>query len=478
MGVVPSGGSAGYAAVLAVLLVLSTVSPAIAADGGSAGVDNIDLVNTSTETETATPTPTDDSLLDETTKVLEDTLNGSDETVTPTATPTATATPTPTVTPTATATATPTPTATATATPTESGSLLSDATETLNETTSTVGDTVNETTDTVENTTDAVEAAANETVESAEELTNETAEPVDETVTTLANASTANVTVENASTGEPVTVDVSAADTGDVGVRTLNVTATRNASFTLNVTATDEKPADAPEFTRRDGGVDLGSIRVNHTIRDENVSNVTFTFELSAERLEAANATPDEVTLYRYHDGRWNALNTTFLRAANGTYVFRAESPGLSDFTAAAQKPKFEVTKAVVDPEAVAVGETVDIRVRIHNVGDADGSYTATLLFDDEVVGTKQVTIAADGTRQVSFARVPDEEGTYEVRVNNESAGTLSVAAEATATGTSVTEKTPTAAAGGSDSSTGRSAPGFGPLVGLAGVAVFLLGRC
>ncbi|MFB6220405.1 MAG: PGF-pre-PGF domain-containing protein [Halolamina sp.] len=288
----------------------------------------------------------------------------------------------------------------------------------------------------------------------------------------------ASATVQNATANETVSVNVSSADTGDVGVSTVNLTAEKNASYDVNVTVANNQPSNAPDYDSEDGGVGLGAIRVNHTIADENISNVTFTFRLSQERLAAADATPEEVALYRYHNGSWNALNTTFLREVNGTYVFRAVSPGLSDFTAAAQKPEFELEKALVEPESVTVGDAVSIRVRIHNVGDADGSYTAKLLFDGEVIATEQVSIAANGTRQVEFSRTPDTAGIYEVQVNNASAGTLSVKASATQT-----ESADTRTQRASDRTTNvdstdlttKRAPGFGAIAMLAAFVVVLL---
>lgn len=507
MGAVPKGGSVGYAALLALLLLVATVTPALA---GGAAVD--DGGENATVSEPATLTAVLDSVVD------------GDTTTTTTATPTATAT----------------PTDSALGGVNETVDTVEDAENTTEHTTDGATDSVEaavkngtdpagnasaEGGDTARNASEHAREtgadaagnphdAANEAARNASDVTNRTADAANEAATEAGHAGRnareraenaaerareaaarvqsvghpgnrsgdagppqqANATVRNATAGAPVSVNVSAADTGNVGVSTLNVTVKKNASFALNVTAADRKPGDAPSYTRRDGGVGLGSIRVNHSVADENISNVTFTFSLSAERVAAANATPEEVALYRYHDGRWNALNTTFLRERNGSYVFRAESPGLSDFTAAAQKPEFELTKALVDPRAVAVGEPVDIRVRIHNVGDADGSYTARLLFDDEVVETTQVTIAANGTRQVSFTRVPDRAGTYEVTINNASAGTLSVGATTATTSTTGTDlaadsTTPMATATVTQPETGlptkRSGPGFGVVASL-----------
>jgi len=312
--------------------------------------------------------------------------------------------------------------------------------------------------------------AVGDTVDGASDAVNDSAESA------VDAARTSNVSVGNASAGETVSVNTSAAATDDVGVSALNVSVERDGGFTLNVTAADEPLNGTPAYERDDGGVGLGNIRVGHSIDDANISNVSFTFSLSDARLAERNATPEEVALYRYHDGSWNALETEYVGAEGDRHVFRAVSPGLSDFTAAAQKPSFELTQTLVDPTEVRVGQSTDIRVRIKNVGDADGSYTAELLFDNESVAVQQVSVAADGIRQVSFEETPDAVGEYETRVNEVLAGTLTVQAAETATAEDgSTAESASEAASTPAGTTSSSAPGFGAVGALLAVALGLV---
>ncbi|WP_191451978.1 PGF-pre-PGF domain-containing protein [Halogeometricum sp. CBA1124] len=84
---------------------------------------------------------------------------------------------------------------------------------------------------------------------------------------------------------------------------------------------------DADGDGRGDGAIDYVSIDLAGTT-DDAVENATITFEVPASKLEARGVSPDEVRLYRFHDGEWRTLNTTAL--GNGTY--EAVTPGFSVF--------------------------------------------------------------------------------------------------------------------------------------------------
>ncbi|ESP89912.1 PGF-pre-PGF domain-containing protein [Candidatus Halobonum tyrrellensis] len=308
---------------------------------------------------------------------------------------------------------------------------------------------------------------------------------------TWANASeSANASVSNATAGTPARVNVSGARTDDVGVNALTVTTRTNESYALNVTTSDRSPADAPEFDAspeaRDGSTTtVGHVRVNHTVPDTNISGVDFDFTVNASRLAAANASPENVALYRFHDGEWAELNTTLVGEVDEgnrtVYAFVAHSPGLSDFVIGAKRAEFRLADALVSADRVTVGDTVTTRVRIRNVGGADGTFSANLLVNGTVVDDRTVTVAADGTRQVSFERPFAAAGTYAVRVNDLRAGEVRVLTAESRTEsengtTAVTAGTPTGTDPGTDArtdgATATTAPGFGPAVAVVSLLV------
>ena len=64
---------------------------------------------------------------------------------------------------------------------------------------------------------------------------------------------------------------------------------------------------------------------------------------------------------------------------------------------------EFEVTSLVLAPTEVVVGEAVSVKADITNVGEAEGTYTATLTVDGKVADTKEIMVGAGATETVSF---------------------------------------------------------------------------
>lgn len=92
------------------------------------------------------------------------------------------------------------------------------------------------------------------------------------------------------------------------------------------------------------------------------------------------------------------------------------------------------VTSASVDNATVLAGESVAVKATLENSGDADGSYTTQLVVDGEVVDLDEVVLGAGETETVTFNRTFEERGTYELAVNDVTAGTLTVEQPATFT--------------------------------------------
>lgn len=338
----------------------------------------------------------------------------------------------------------------------------------VNETNETVDD-VNETlggaNETLANATGAIENASDDvagTVENANSTFEESGTAL-ENETAHADDTTVNVTVENASAGETVEVDVPSTG-ADVAFDDLAVEVERDGGFDLAFTSSTASFA-GPPLDGQPGTVPLGYVRIDHTIENAEVGSVTATFSVDALGLEEADIDPANVALYRYTDGTWNELPTDFLGQEDGRYVFAADSPGLSEFAAGAKRPSFEVPTATVATDVVAVGDDVAIRVRVENRGGADGIYTANISFDGEVVATREVSVAAGGTRVVTFQQAVDSPGTYAVSINEVRAGDVFVRSGGTAGGPTTADE---------DSVRTSGQPGFGPLIALAAFVVVL----
>ena len=90
--------------------------------------------------------------------------------------------------------------------------------------------------------------------------------------------------------------------------------------------------------------------------------------------------------------------------------------------------PEFSITSIDLGSQQVTVGETVSVDVRVDNVGDADGEYTATLTADGETVDSQTLSINSNWHGTATLAASFDEPGTYQLAVGGQSAGTLTVA--------------------------------------------------
>ncbi|WP_276271479.1 PQQ-binding-like beta-propeller repeat protein [Haloarcula litorea] len=90
----------------------------------------------------------------------------------------------------------------------------------------------------------------------------------------------------------------------------------------------------------------------------------------------------------------------------------------------------FSVT-ALDAPGSVTEGDTATIAATVSNSGDADGTYTATLLVDGETSDQKQVSVSADSSKEVTFQYSFDTTGERSVSVGSLSK-TVTVDAEST----------------------------------------------
>lgn len=313
---------------------------------------------------------------------------------------------------------------------------------------------------------------------------NGTAGEASERANRVPAAATVNVTVENATANESISVNVSRPEhrNSSVGFDSMNVTPAKNASFTLNATASDDPIANRTPTTDLPNGTQpLAFLSVAHSIDDANITNVTFTFRVEKDRVNASER--DEIALYRYHGESWDELPTTLVATTDTHYVYRVRSPGLSEFAAGKQTAQFQITNASVEIRTLSVGDALKVRVRITNEGDADGTFTAELVLDGEAVARRQLTIAAGGMRQTVFERTVAQPGTYEVYVNDFRVGEVTVNGTAatgddsTSTWTSdeATDRDETDGSDRTDSKTNAGVPGFGVPVAIVALLGALL---
>lgn len=308
-----------------------------------------------------------------------------------------------------------------------------------------------------------------------------------------------NVTVCDAAAFETVSLNTSVGTAAsNVTVERINITPSRAGNFSLNVTVSPERLSTTPAFTP-DSVDAVGYVNVSHDIADADITQVSFRHRVPKRTLNESGVPPDEVALYRYRNGSWNALPTTLVDETETAYVYRTVSPGLSEFGEGVQYPDISIADATVSVRSVSIDEEIRVPVRVTNEGPADGAYTVRLLVNGSGVATRDLTVPANGTRQVTFQRSFDRTARYTVEVNNVSAGTVVVydpqqgtpsatptpppstgTTRATPTvTTTTTTATPTARGGGSPTPEGGLLAGVGAVpvavVGGGAVAVLLL---
>ena len=97
--------------------------------------------------------------------------------------------------------------------------------------------------------------------------------------------------------------------------------------------------------------------------------------------------------------------------------------------TATAAEASFDVLIATLNNSEITAGESVQIALRVENVGDRDGTFQADLIANAETVDSKPVTVEAGETETVVFEHRFDDPGEYEIAVSDTSLGTLIVTA-------------------------------------------------
>jgi hypothetical protein len=135
--------------------------------------------------------------------------------------------------------------------------------------------------------------------------------------------------------------------------------------------------------------------------------------------------------------------------------------PTTSNSTGGA-KPNFVISDLTINPQQVNVGGQVNISANVTNTGQAVGTYNATLIVNNQAVGSKVVNLSPGQTTTVGWHTTSAwPEGSYDVEIGKQ-----------TGTFTITTESTPS---GGSGSGSSNGIPGYpvgsvmiGMIIGMA----------
>ncbi|GAH66512.1 unnamed protein product, partial [marine sediment metagenome] len=79
---------------------------------------------------------------------------------------------------------------------------------------------------------------------------------------------------------------------------------------------------------------------------------------------------------------------------------------------------RFTISSLGISPSELPAGEEVTISVLVANTGGESGSYQVTLVINDLVEATKEVTVRAGLSKEVTFSVTKEEAGDYTVAVD------------------------------------------------------------
>ena len=176
------------------------------------------------------------------------------------------------------------------------------------------------------------------------------------------------------------------------------------------------------------GGID---VQRENLLNETDVAEVRARIYVSAAWVEAQGGS-DHVQVTRVDDeGNLEFLDTTFEgEDAQGRLCFLGVSPGFSIFVLVGVAPlpaNFVVSDLAIDPAVVEPREPAAVGVTVANDGGLKGTFGVLLRVDGQEVDTLAVTLEPGKTGQVLFFVTREEEGTYQVQVE-ELAASLEVA--------------------------------------------------
>jgi PKD repeat protein len=258
----------------------------------------------------------------------------------------------------------------------------------------------------------------------------------DTTVNTTVGDERVDMSVSGVDAGAVLSLSVPAGARSDApgSLRRVVLSPTRGGAFTLAVRTDPASTAHGPALAERRAVDTVRYWRVNHSISDTAVASASFAFTVPRERLDGAS--PDAVTLYRLHDGRWQGYDAQRVRAAGGRLHYRATVPGLSTFAVGIKQTDVAVVDTSLRTERLRAGETVTVRATAENAGNASATRTLALRGGGGTLAERTVTLPPGERRSVTFAVTPASAGTLDLSVAGTDAGTLTVAPADTATTT------------------------------------------
>lgn len=248
----------------------------------------------------------------------------------------------------------------------------------------------------------------------------------------------------------------------------------------LRVDAIPEPPeTEAAELTANNTAISYLRIESSASdlqLSDESISEARIDFAVSESVFEDRQISHDDPQLYRFNEtvDEWVPLRTERI----DTHSYRAFSPNFSVFAVGyPAQPKLQIVEATLVTPEVEADQPVAVAVRVTNTGSSPGEFQATLDAEQPSTVSDTVRVAPNSTETVILEQSVPILGTYDVEVNGNPVGpvTISEAPTESPPPTPPQEATPTDA-GETQTATQTptptdDTPGFGLVLTLVALA-------
>ncbi len=223
----------------------------------------------------------------------------------------------------------------------------------------------------------------------------------------------------------------------------MTVRPTTDSHLSMTLTTSETALDTSPDFELGDATTPVGWLSIEHSIPNDRIEEVTYTYRVETAALEEMGSTPEDVIFYRFDGSAWVPQETTVVRETDDYAVIRSAADAMSEWTAAAKRPRLNVTDSSVALRTATTDDVVTIQVFVTNTGGTDGVYEAQLLLNGDPVEQRERTVPDGGTVAVSFERTFDSPGRYGVQVNDLFVGEVNISAADSGVGVTTVDTHP-----------------------------------
>ncbi|MBX0303292.1 hypothetical protein [Haloarcula salinisoli] len=200
----------------------------------------------------------------------------------------------------------------------------------------------------------------------------------------------------------------------------------------------------SPEHSTLLGVIDVES--------DDGFEESTMRIGVNDSVLANSTLERDEVTVYQRNDTVWEPLSTSVAAQQENRTVYEATATRGTTYAVGRLTADIAIENTSYGTTASADGPRLYIEARLRNAAPIAGTYTGVMRVNGESVNRTTVAVPASGDADLSVTHVVTEAGSYNLKLNRTSVGSVFIS-ESQAAATQRTESTP-----GSEAPTGTAA--------------------